>query len=120
MTGVGDVPDEAVRVLARMRHSAACLDCGQASPGDWAAAHQALADLAAVGWVLVPGPVHTEWGAGHEGAYQTGLPRTVADFGDNEAAARRYIEGRPASMTVVSRRVTEWRQAESTQDGDRP
>lgn len=60
-------------------------------------------------WVLVRGPVHTEWATAIPGG---GLPSVWA----SEAQARRVSDG---VIPVVCRQVTGWRPAEFTQDGER-
>ncbi len=125
MTGVGDVPAEAVRriypelVTAAIDtpHSAEVHDVVYAAlmgagvelaqqRGHYTDA--VLTALGEAGWVLVPGPVRTEWATDRPGSGW--LPCIWAD----EATARRMQH----ADTVVSRQVTEWRPApEPTQDG---
>lgn len=72
-----------------------------------------FAAAAEAGWVPVPGPVHVEWS------------NTYTDTGErwprpDEATARGCAADDYPAVAAESRQVTEWRPAESTQDGDQP
>ncbi len=126
MTGAGDVPAEAVRrVYPELVTAAIDTPYSAEVQGVVYAAlmgagveltqlrghytDTVLTALGEAGWVLVPGPVHTEWATG-----RPGMPWETTIWAD-EAAARRMQH----SDTVASRQVTDWRPApEPTQDGD--
>jgi hypothetical protein len=62
-----------------------------------------LLEVLAAGWVLVPGPVRTEWAVNRPVFGGFVVPTST------EAAARSLVASTPEQGTVVSRLVTEWR-----------
>lgn len=114
MTGpdsAATVPDEAIQRIVEALHPWCCdHDCQQANEIAGKIAPRVLAALAEAGWVLVPGPVHTEWS------------NTYTDTGErwprpDEATARECATDAYPAVAAEYRQATEWRPA-STQDGD--
>lgn len=67
-----------------------------------------LVALAGAGYVMVPGPVRTEWGTVPP-TWDGINPGVVADVVGSEARARRIVTY--SADQVVSRQATEWRPA---------
>lgn len=67
-----------------------------------------LGAITVAGWVLVPGPVHQEW------AYR--YPDGATSYPTSRQQVERLLAA-DVSAIAVTRQATEWRPAESTQEG---